>query len=57
MIYTLMKRIIQKAIDKGELEEKKEGILEKLDAFYAADRLTTEEYKELVAMVNQVNAE
>lgn len=46
MAYKLMKRIIERGgCDKDET-------MDKLDAFLAADRITTEEYKELVAMLN-----
>lgn len=47
MAYKLMKRIIERGgYDKAD-------VMDKLDAFLAADRITTEEYKELVAMVNE----
>lgn len=51
MAYNLMKRIISNAKKDGTLEEKKEGIMDKLDAFLAADRITPEQYKELVDMM------
>ena len=45
MAYKLMKRIIERGgYDKA-------AVMDKLDAFLAADRLTPEEYRELVAMV------
>lgn len=45
MAYKLMKRIIER----GGYD--KEEIMNKLDAFLATDRLTTEQYKELARMV------
>lgn len=50
MAYNLMKRIITNAKKDGSLPEKKADILNKLDAFLAADRLTSAQYQELVAM-------
>ncbi len=52
MTYKLMKRIIETAKKDGTLEEKRAGIMDKLDAFLAADRLTREEYEGLVALMN-----
>lgn len=52
MTYKLMKRIIETAKKDGKLEEKRAGIMDKLDAFLAADRLTRQEYEELVALMN-----
>lgn len=45
MTYKLMKRIIQK----GGYD--REGIMMKLDVFLMADRITVEEYQELVEMM------
>lgn len=46
MAYNLMKRIIQRGgYDKND-------VMNKLDAFLAADRITVEEYQELVAMMD-----
>jgi len=45
MAYKLMKRIIER----GEYD--KAATQDKLDAFLAADRLTADEYQELVAMM------
>lgn len=45
--YSLMKRIIER----GDYD--KDSVMEKLDAFLAADRLTVEEYRELVAMMEE----
>ena len=42
MTYKLMKRIIQKG---------REGTMMKLDVFLMADRITVEEYQELVEMM------
>lgn len=46
MAYNLMKRIIMR----GGYD--KDDVLDKLDAFLAAGRITTEQYQELVALVN-----
>lgn len=45
MTYKLMKRIIQK----GGYD--REGTMMKLDVFLMADRITVEEYQELVEMI------
>ena len=45
MAYRLMKRIIERGgYDRA-------ATMDKLDAFLAADRITTAEYQELVAMI------
>lgn len=45
MAYKLMRRIIERGgYDRA-------ATMDKLDAFLAADRLTTEEYQELVGMM------
>lgn len=47
MAYNLMKRIISRGdYDRAET-------MNKLDAFLAADRITPEQYKELVEMMNK----
>lgn len=46
MTYKLMKRIIEK----GNYD--KDNTLQKLDVFLMADRITVEEYQELVEMIN-----
>ena len=43
MLYKVLKRIIERGIT--------ENITEKLDVFYAADKLTEEEYSELIGMI------
>lgn len=53
MAYKLMKRIITAAKKDGTLEEKRADIMDKLDAFLAADRITTAEYQELVGMMDE----
>lgn len=53
MAYNLMKRIITAAKKDGTLEEKRAGIMDKLDAFLAADRLTADQYKELVELMGK----
>jgi len=45
MAYKLMKRIIVR----GDYD--REDVMNKLDAFLAADRLTVEQYEELVALM------
>ena len=49
MAYNLMKRIIERDKKAGTLD--KAATMDKLDAFLAADRLTTAQYQELVGMV------
>lgn len=49
MAYNLMKRVIERGMKTGTLD--REATMNKLDAFLAADRLTAEEYAELVAMM------
>ena len=49
MTYKLMKRIIQK----GGYD--RESILMKLDVFLMADRITPEEYQELVELMGEEN--
>lgn len=46
MTYKLMKRIIEK----GNYD--KDSTLQKLDVFLMVDRITVEEYQELVEMIN-----
>lgn len=47
MAYKLMKRIITRGgYDRDE-------VMTKLDAFLAADRITAEQYKELMAMMDK----
>lgn len=41
--------LCKKLIEKGRTE----GLLEKMDVYLACDRLTVEEYQELVTMLNQ----
>lgn len=53
MAYNLMKRIILNAKKDDTLEEKRAGIMDKLDAFLAADRLTADQYRELVGLMNE----
>lgn len=53
MAYNLMKRIINTAKKDGTLEEKWAGIMDKLDAFLAADRLTADQYRELVGLMDE----
>ena len=53
MAYNLMKRIITAAKKDGTLEEKRAGIMDKLDAFLAADRMTADQYRELVGLMDE----
>ena len=46
MAYNIMKRIILR----GEYD--KDDVMDKLDAFLAADRITTAQYQELVELMN-----
>ena len=48
MLYRTLKRMIER----GQTA----GMEEKLDIFYAADKLTEAEYLELTAMLAEVNA-
>ena len=50
MAYNLMKHIIERDKKAGTLD--RDAIMEKLDAFLAADRLTTAQYQELVALMD-----
>ena len=49
MLYRTLKRVIEKGIEKGNLDI--DATIEKLDFFYAADKLTKENYDELTAML------
>lgn len=51
MTYKLMKRIIENGIKKGNLD--REATLQKLDVFLMADRITPEEYQELVELMEE----
>ena len=50
MTYKLMKRVIENGLKKGNLDY--EGTMQKLDVFLMADRITVEEYQELVELMN-----
>lgn len=43
MVYKVLKRMIERGVT--------EGIAEKLDVFYAADKITEAEYTELTGML------
>lgn len=47
--YNLMKRIIQRDKEAGKLDQA--TIMDKLDAFLAADRITAGDYQELIEMM------
>ena len=49
MTYKLMKRLIENGLKKGTLDI--EATLLKLDVFLMADRITAEEYQELVDLM------
>lgn len=49
MTYKLMKRLIQKGLETGTLDV--EATMLKLDVFLMADRITVEEYQELVELM------
>lgn len=55
MTYKLMKRIIENGIKKGNLD--RESTMQKLDVFLMADRITVEEYQELVEMMEEGSAD
>ena len=50
MTYKLMKRVIENGLKKGNLDV--ESTMQKLDVFLMADRITVEEYQELVELMN-----
>ena len=50
MTYRLMKRIIENGLKNGNLDV--EATMLKLDVFLMADRITVEEYQELVELMN-----
>lgn len=47
MLYRTLKRMIER----GQID----GMAEKLDVFYATDRITEAEYKELTSMMEAAN--
>lgn len=49
MTYKLMKRIIENGLKKGNLDV--EATMLKLDVFLMADRISPEEYQELVELI------
>lgn len=51
MTYKLMKRIIENGLKKGNLD--REATMQKLDVFLMADRITIEEYQELVELMGE----
>lgn len=55
MTYRLMKRIIENGLRNGNLDV--EDTLQKLDVFLMANRITVEEYQELVELINNGGAE
>lgn len=55
MTYKLMKRLIENGIKNGTLD--REATMLKLDVFLMADRITAEEYQELVELMGGPNNE
>lgn len=49
MNHTLAYKLMKRIIDRGNYD--RADVLNKLDAYLSADRITTEEYNELVALV------
>lgn len=47
----MMERLINRAIEAGTLEQKKEGFIKKLDAYLAYDQITIEEYNALMGLI------
>lgn len=43
----MLYRVLKRMIERGQTE----GMAEKLDVFYAADKITQEQYTELTAMM------
>jgi len=50
MIYNLCVTLINK-YKKAKAEDKLADLANKIDVYYAADRLTTEQYNNLIAMI------
>lgn len=57
MTYRLMKRLVEQAKKRGTLGKEKESIMQKLDVFLMADRISAEEYQELSDMVREEDNE
>ena len=55
MTYKLMKRLIENGLKNGTLD--REATMMKLDVFLMADRITVEEYQELVELMGGANNE
>lgn len=55
MTYKLMKRVIENGLKKGNLDV--ESTMQKLDVFLMADRITVEEYQDLVELMNGGSAD
>ncbi len=43
----MLYRVLKRMIERGQIE----GMQEKLDVFYATDKITEEQYKELTGML------
>lgn len=48
----MLYRILKRMIERGQTE----GIEDKLDIFFAADKMTKEEYEELSSLLNDEDA-
>lgn len=48
-VYTMTYKLMKRIIEKGDYD--KEKTMQKLDVFLMADRITIEEYQELVEMI------
>jgi hypothetical protein len=46
MIYRILKRMIER----GNVE----GMVEKIDVFYASNKLSANEYKELISLIEEI---
>lgn len=55
MTYRLMKRVIENGLKNHNLDV--EDTMQKLDVFLMANRITVEEYQELVELINNGGAE
>ncbi len=49
MKHTLAYKLMKRIIDRGDYD--KDDVMNKLDAYLAADRITLDEYNELMALV------
>ena len=52
MLFKVLKRTIQRDVQAGNTEAL-EAMVEKVDIFLAADKITIDQYSELVTMMNE----